>query len=281
MFDRSAGLLSTSGRPAHDTVPSVGDVFRISRPGLQVVALALAPVTIQIVSPVGLFPVRPLYCTAMVSIGDMELIDAVGGFQGDGHMPHLACVVVNPEDDIPRPDLIQVLQSPGGVSLVPEDEGADHAGICSTAVDVADTVAEHDALSLCAEDLVFVSARGVPGAPDGIRGPLLFDLPEHLQHVFFSCRFAVGQEPISCTLRSNWPLSDVDAVCDSIIGQLKTQQGTQVSKLDIVAAIDCVSLQLDLLPVHEEFLCGVSGGEVLRCRMGRWHQSGPDQDADG
>ena len=193
LFDRPVDLFSASGRPSHDAVPGVGDVLRIPGPDFQVIVFTLASVAVQVVSSVGIFPVRPLDCLPGVAVRDVEGVLLVGGLQGNSHVPDLSGAVAHHEDHIPRSDLIQVLQSAGGVSLVAEDERADHAGVAAAAIGRTHSVGVHDLLGLRARNLVFMGAGSAPGALDGPGGPVLLDLLEQLQHVFLGYRFPIGQ----------------------------------------------------------------------------------------
>ena len=154
-------------------------------PDLQMVGAVFDLVAVQIVHvAVRGFRVGPLNRLASVAVCEIESVLLIRRFQRDGHMPDLPAVIAYPEEDVPRPDLGQVIQLARGVASVPEDEGADHAGVGPAAVGVVDAVAPHDPSALCTGNLVFVGTGCLIRSPHSVGGPVPLDLPQELQHVF-------------------------------------------------------------------------------------------------
>ena len=111
-------------------------------------------------------------------------------------MPDSSGLVVHPENNISRPNFGQVLQPPGGIGCVPEDQRADHGGVTAAAVIFADEIFVHDLPGCGRGRFIFVRIGGVMGSPDGPRRPVLFQLPQKGQNIFLSnwhpvCQVAV------------------------------------------------------------------------------------------
>ena len=128
----------------------------------------------------------------MVAVRVLEGVDFIRRFQRDHHMPYSAGGVVDQEDDVSGADLGVILQLAAWVLCIPEDEGADHCRVSAAGVGAVYRVGVHNALGLCAGNIIFVGSRCFGCPPDGVLGPVPLDLVELFQHGFLGKLRDVG-----------------------------------------------------------------------------------------
>lgn len=115
-------------------------------------------------------------------------------------MSHRTRAVVDDEYNVTGTDLRQVFQLASRIRIITKDKGTDHSSVAAAAVILTYPIDIHNPVGCCAGHFIFVRSRRLVRTPYSVLGPIQFQLPQELQHIFLSHRLSIGQAAAPCPL---------------------------------------------------------------------------------